>query len=172
MKLWPFGRKRPAAVRHEELPIPACLRPFLVPADGKCSMTEVAGSVRCTCGQDVFTAHRSVDCDCLYHLACHACGQDVLLFDAEQHGWDRLVCGEPVVDAQAGEHTEQCRKCGCGDFRADVWLEACDREEFLQNAPEGIAEGAWVNAFTYFAAHLTCTQCGCRVRSWADIETA
>ncbi|MBQ2953362.1 MAG: hypothetical protein IJE07_07370 [Clostridia bacterium] len=173
MKLWPFGSKKSnAPVTCGELPVPKCLKRYFVPELGKCSMAEITGDIRCTCGAMAFKARRSEDVGLRFSLTCSSCGEDILLFDAKQHGWDALVCGIVPDDEANDETSEQCAKCGHEEFRATVWIEACEREEFVEDIPEGLTEDDWVNAYGWFGAHLTCVQCGHRVRDWADVETA
>lgn len=173
MKFWPFGRKKTAvAVPCEELPIPTYLRRYLVPMQDKCSMDEITGDIRCTCGGAGFKARRSEDDGLLFSLTCSACGADILLFDAKQHGWDALVCGVVPDEVAAADITEQCTKCGHEEFRTTVWIEACQRGEFVEEVPADLKEDDWVNAYGWFGAHLTCVHCGHKVRDWADVETA
>lgn len=173
MQLWPFGKKETdAGVPHEELPVPTYLRKYFVPVQEKCSMSEVTGSICCTCGATVFKARRSEDYGCLFRLVCASCGQDILLFDAKQHGWDALVCGVVPEDDATDDCTEQCAKCGGEDFHVTVWIEACQKEEFTEDVPAGLTEDDWVNAYGWFGAHLTCAHCGHKERDWADVETA
>lgn len=171
MKFWPFRRKMPLPV-PADLPVPTHLRPFFVVRTDLGDASQLAGDIRCTCGCASFAAARSRDDDCLYHLTCDQCGQHVTLFDARVHGWDALVCHMPGEYLNRGEVTEQCRKCGGGRFSADVWIEPAQKEEFIACVEGELPDDEWVNAFTWFAAHLTCAKCGCRVRGWADIETA
>lgn len=173
MKLWPFNSKKSEVpVPCEELPIPTHLRQYFIPVQEKCSMTEVTGDIRCTCGGMSFKARRSGDYGCLFSLACTSCGKEILLFDSKQHGWDALVCGMISEDDATIDCTEQCAKCGCENFHTIVWIEACHREEFVEDVPDGLTEADWVNAFGWFGAHLTCANCGHRARDWADVETA
>lgn len=172
MRFWPFGKKKPAeAEKPVGLPIPTFVKLFLVPDMKKSGMENVYGSIRCTCGCTAFAAMHSRDDDRLYHLLCRDCGQDILLFDGQKHGWDALVCQMLMEDMQAGEDSERCAKCGCADFHADVWYEPTAREEF-DSCREDLPGEEWVNAFTWFGAGLTCCGCGHRIRSWADVETA
>lgn len=168
----PFGSKKDRVnIQSDELPVPTCLKPYFVPIAGKCSMTELSGGIRCSCGANSFRAIGSEEPGLRYRLCCTGCGQDVLLFDAWQHGWDALVCGVLPEDGAVPEHAESCGKCGGDAFRADVWIEPVEREEFVSDIPEGLTEADWVNAYTWFAATLTCARCGRRVRDWADVET-
>lgn len=175
MKFWPFGRKKAQALVADpctELPVPTHLKPFFVPMADKNNTTQITGSIRCTCGCEAFAAQRSVDNDCLFRLNCDACVQEVLLFDARRHGWDSVVCHEPVEAMQMGESTARCEKCGREHFGVTVWIEPTEKAEFVSCVEGELPDGEWVNAFTWFAAHLTCTHCGYRQRDWADVETA
>lgn len=173
MDICPIDRKKSvAAVPSDKLPIPTYLRPYFVPIQEKSSMAEVTGNIRCTCGGMTFKARRSEDYGCLFGLKCTSCGQDILLFDAKQHGWDALVCGMIPDDDATIDCTEKCAKCSCEDFYVTVRIEACQREEFIEDIPAGLTAGDWVNAYDWFGAHLTCAHCGHRERDWADVETA
>lgn len=171
MKFWPFKR-RETDPTPEELPVPAHLKPFFVVNGEQSNAEQLTGDIRCTCGCMTFVASRSRDDDCLYHLNCDRCGQDVQLFDARVHGWDAVVCHMPGVFMNKGDVAERCEKCGGDRFSAFVWIEPASKEEFIACVEGELPDGEWVNAFTWFAAHLTCTCCSHRVRGWADIETA
>lgn len=152
--------------------MPACLKKYYVPELSECSMTEIMGSICCSCGEKAFRALSSEEPGLRYSLKCLACGQDILLFDARRHGWDALVCGD-VPDGESGaDQAEACEKCGGDAFRAEVWIEHIAREEFVSDIPEGLTEDDWVNAHGWFGASLTCDRCGRQIRSWADVETA
>lgn len=173
MKFWPFGRKKlDTIVELGNLPIPTYLKKYYVPAPEKCSMTEIAGDICCTCGSMAFKARRSADYGRLFSLTCVACGEDILLFDAKQHDWDSIVCGVVPDDDAVADIIGQCAKCGHEDFRTTVWIEACQRDEFVEDVPAGLTEDDWVNAYGWLGAHLTCVHCGHKVRDWADVETA
>ena len=151
--------------------VPSYVEKYFVPQEMKRGEEGVGGSIRCTCGCTAFKAMHSVDDDRLFHLLCTHCGNDILLFDGAKHGWDALVCQMPMEDLQLGEASEQCAKCGCEDFCADVWYEPTEREEYDSCRGE-LPEEDWVNAFTWFSADLICSGCGRKIHSWADIETA
>ena len=170
MKLWPFGKKQ--AATHAELPVPTYLKPFLVPEPYKGETAQLAGEIRCTCGGVAFSAHRNIDDDNRFHGVCRNCDKDILLFDAHRHGWDALVCHVPAEDADAGESTETCPKCGSNSFAVTVWIEPTNVEEFVSCVEGELPDEEWVNAYFWFAAHLTCIGCGKKLRGWADIETA
>lgn len=175
MKLWPFGRRKEAAdsaTPATALPVPTHLQPFFVPHMKKRDQTQITGDVRCTCGGERFAAHRMKDSSQRYHLTCIACGKEVLLFDEKQHGWDTVVCHMNCGDDSEEEITERCGKCGGEGFGATVWVEPTEKEEFVACVEGELPDDEWVNAFTWFAAHLTCCSCGARIRGWADVETA
>lgn len=169
----PFGkREKETAVPCQNSPLPIYLKPFLVLDQAKCSMHELAADIRCTCGCMTFHAYQSEDIGFLFRLECSACGREFTLFDAQQHGWDAIVCGAAPEKTTATECKETCRKCGGEAFHTRVWIEPCQKEEYTEDVPEGRSEDEWVNAFTWFGAHLTCAGCGRRIRDWADVETA
>ena len=175
MRFWPFGKKKvqqPIEASCTELAVPNHLRPFFMQRTDKGNDTQITGDIRCTCGSASFAAKHSKDDDCIYRLNCADCGQDILLFDARVHGWDALVCHMPGEHLQQGEVTEQCEKCASRCFGATVWIEPTQKEEFISCVEGELPDEAWVNAFTWFAAHLTCVECGRKLHSWADIETA
>lgn len=171
MGFWNFGRKKPD-VRGAEMSVPTHLKPFFMADPSRRSEPQIAGSIRCICGCTSFAARCSRDDDCLYTLKCDQCGQDVLLFDARVHGWDALVCHMPGECLNLGEITEKCEKCGGERFTVEAWIEPAEKDEFISCVEGEFPDEAWVNAFTWFATHLTCTRCGCKVRGWADIECA
>lgn len=171
MKFWPFKRQIPDK-SSEESPVPTHLKPFFVVDRKKNDEDQLSGDIRCTCGCMAFTASRSRDDDCLYRLNCDRCGQDIQLFDARVQGWDAVVCHMPGELMDMGEVIEKCGKCGGDRFSAVVLIEPAQKEEFIACVEGERPDCEWVNAFTWFAAHLTCTCCGHRMRSWADIETA
>lgn len=173
MKLWPFGgKKSDNAVQSEILPVPTYLKSYFVPDQEKCNMAEVTGNIRCTCGGMIFKARRSEDYGCLFGLECASCGKEILLFDSKQHGWDALVCGVIPEDDASLDCAETCAKCSGEDFYVTVWIEACQKEEFIEDITEGLTEDDWVNAYDWFGAHLICAHCGHKERDWADVETA
>lgn len=171
MRFWPFGRKKADAACAER-PVPTYLKPFLDTEPYRDGQTQVTGTVRCKCGCTSFCACRNRDDDNRFHVICQQCSADILLFDMHQHGWDTVVCHEKVEDSGTGEITEHCRKCGADVFGVNVWIEHASAEEFVSCIEGELPDSEWVNAFTWFAAHLTCAKCGCKVRSWADIECA
>lgn len=172
MWLWPFGRKKKAVAAPDSPPVPTHLKPFIKLQPGKDGALQLTGSIRCTCGCIAFSAYRNQDDDSRFRLVCRNCDQDILLFDARQHGWDTVVCHVPVEDAQAGETAEVCPACGSNSFGVTVWIEPASREEFVSCVEGELPDEEWVNAFTWFAAHLTCVGCGKKQRDWADVETA
>lgn len=174
MKFWPFGRKQQkvAAAPCTELPVPTHLKPFFLQQSDDGNDAKVIGDIRCICGSKAFAAHHSKDDDCLYHLTCDDCRKDILLFDAQRHGWDTIVCHMPGENLHLGDVTAICEKCGSERFSVSVWIEPTEKGEFISCVEGELSEDEWVNAFTWFAAHLTCTNCGCKQRDWADIETA
>lgn len=175
MKFWPFGKKKEKASAAEscvELPVPTHLKPFFAPMPDKRNTTQITGDIRCTCGCVEFAAKHSKDDDCIYHLICDACGKDILLFDARVHGWDAAVCHMPGEYLRLEDVTVRCEKCGSERFNVTIWVEPTEKEEFISCVGGELPDSEWVNAFTWFAAHLTCVGCGCEQRDWADIETA
>ena len=175
MRFWPFGKKRveqPIEGAMAESAVPTHLQPFFMQRVDKGNDTQITGDIRCSCGSTSFAAMHSRDDDCVYRLICAGCGQDILLFDARTHGWDALVCHMPGEYLGQGEETEKCESCGGECFEVTVWIEPIEKAEFISCAEGELPEEAWVNAFTWFAAHLTCTRCGKQKRGWADIETA
>ena len=175
MKLWPFGKKKepvPMETPSNEPAVPTHLKPFFVQWADKGNDTQLTGDIRCSCGCEVFAARQSKDDNCLYHLTCDACRKDLLLFDARAHGWDAMVCKMPAEHLQRGDIAAKCEKCGSERFGVTVWIEPAEKAEFVACVEGELPDSDWVNAFTWFAAHLTCTGCGCRQRDWADIETA
>ena len=175
MKFWPFGRKNtttPVVAPCAELPVPTHLKAFFVPQPDKGNKTQITGEICCTCGCTMFAAHHSKDDDCIYHLTCADCRKNILLFDARLHGWDANVCHMPGEYLQMGEENAVCHKCGGEHFHVTVWIEPTEKAEFVSCVEGELPESEWVNAFTWFAAHLTCADCGCKQRDWADIETA
>ena len=175
MKFWPFGRKKmtaPVAAPCAELPVPTHLKAFFVPRSDKGNKTQITGEICCTCGCKEFSAHRQQDSNGYYHLTCGVCGKNIMLFDERQHGWDTLVCHMQYESCQTEAVAEKCDKCGCERFGATVWIEPAEKEEFVSCVEGELPDAEWVNAFTWFAAHLTCASCGSKQRDWADIETA
>lgn len=152
--------------------MPTHLKPFFVQQHGTGGEAQITGDIRCTCGCVTFGAKHSKDDDCIYHLICDHCKQDILLFDARVHGWDALVCHMPGEALQLGDVAARCEKCGSESFSTTVWIEPTDKAEFVSCVEGERSDSEWVNAFTWFAAHLTCAQCGHKMRDWADIETA
>ena len=171
MRFWPFGKKKATAPQAEP-PVPTHLKPFLDTVTYRDGQTQVTGTVRCACGSRCFSACRNRDDDNHFHVICRDCSDDILLFDMHRHGWDTLVCHVPVEDCGTGEVTECCPKCDGEAFRVEVWIEHADEAEFVACVEGELPDSEWVNAFTWFAAHLTCAKCGCKVRGWADIECA
>lgn len=151
---------------------PTYLRHSLVPDQAKCSQQEVTGDIHCTCGCTAFQAYQSEEIGFLFRLVCCGCGTEITLFDARQHGWDAIVCGAIPEEPVTADCKETCRKCGGEAFHTQVWVEPCQKEEYTEDVPDGRTEEEWVNAFTWFGAHLTCAGCGRRIRDWADAETA
>lgn len=171
MKFWPFKRRK-TDPHMQELPVPMHLKPFFVVNGDQGDAKQLTGDIRCACGCTTFTASHSRDDDCLYWLNCDGCGQEVQLFDARVHGWDAVVCHMPGEFMNLGDVAEKCEKCGGDRFGAAVWIEPANKEEFITCVEGELPDCEWVNAFTWFATHLTCTCCGHRMRGWADIETA
>ena len=175
MRLWPFGKKKEqmsVETPRAEPAVPTHLKPFFIQREDKRNDTQITGDIRCTCGCETFVAKQSKDDDCIYRLTCDACGTDILLFDARVHGWDAIVCKMPGEHLQLGDTTAKCEKCGGEHFHVTVWVEPTEKEEFISCTEGELPDSEWVNAFTWFAAHLTCAECGCKQRDWADIETA
>lgn len=173
MKLWPFSRKKNVQTEPScEIPIPSYLRPYWVTVEHKNDPQQITGNIRCACGCTAFRALRSNDDDRLWHAICRDCKNDILLFDVNQHGWDAIICGDRIDDMHAGESAAQCPKCSGDEFGVTVWVEPTDKQEFISCNENGLPESEWVNAYTWFAAHLTCVNCNHRLRDWADIETA
>ena len=175
MKFWPFGKKKvemPIPVPADEDAVPTYLKPYFVQRQEKHDATQITGDVCCTCGCTVFAARQSKDDDCVFRLTCVDCRREILLFDARVHGWDALVCHMPGEALQLGDVVARCEKCAGERFHATVWVEPADKAEFVSCVEGELPDSEWVNAFTWFAAHLTCAECGCKIRDWADIETA
>lgn len=173
MKLWPFGKKKTVpAAPAKELAVPTYLLPYWKTDATHGDAQQLAGTLQCKCGCQTFQSLSSNDDDRLYHAVCKECREDVLLFDANTCGWDALICGVQTEDAHAGETAAKCPKCGCEHFGVTVWVEPTDKQEFISCNDRGLPESEWVHAYTWFAAHLTCADCGHRLRDWADIETA
>lgn len=175
MKFWPFGKKKaqsPISVTAAEDAVPTHLKSYFVRWQEKREATQIIGDIRCTCGCMAFAASQSKDDDCVFRLTCNDCGQEILLFDARVHGWDALVCHMSGEFFQLGDVAARCEKCGSERFCATVLIEPTDKAEFVSCVAGELPDSEWVNAFTWFAAHLTCVECGCKMRDWADIETA
>ena len=175
MKFWPFGKKKTqqtVTAPCDNTVVPTHLKPYFVQRADKESKTHITGDIRCNCGCMVFAAHHSKDDDCIYRVTCADCQKEILLFDARRHGWDAIVCHMPGEYLQAGEENAVCPKCGGEHFHVTVWIEPTEKAEFVSCVEGELPESEWVNAFAWFAAHLTCDDCGCKQRDWADVETA
>lgn len=155
-----------------ELPIPTHLVKYFVPLGSENDAYFVAGQIQCSCGFEDFEVYESND-RAIVKLVCKQCGNEILLFDESQHGWNGYVCKEDELD-----HTEPFEKYYCADcqqdgFKVMVSISSQGREEFLaEGVPmdASFSEEDWVNAFESISATLLCTSCELQEEDWLEAE--
>ena len=157
-----------------EYPIPNHLKPYLVPdpREDNCEF-QVTGAIRCTCGCERFAVSESNEA-MIARLTCSDCGREILLFDADKHGWNGFVCHSEALDRTQPMWKAVCDECKGETFRVKVWIASQGREDFVSECVSHdptFREEDWVDAFEWIQASLECTQCGIEIDNWLDCET-
>lgn len=173
-------------------PIPRYLNDIVIPMHEYVEKDLLTGSLQCPCGEGEFQLlypgetikFQEKEWPCAIEIGghcffvikaiCNKCKTQHLLFDADFHGWDGVMCH----DAKKANLSRpplvpwQCVSCGDLSHKATIKIAFESKENFLEQARGEFAEDRWPDAFQWIWMSIVCTNCGLKTESWVDYETA
>jgi len=172
-------------------PIPSHLRSIFIPADERISEGLLIGIIQCPCGSNEFQLvypgqtiefqEKKLPCDieigghCYFviKLECCKCRAQHLLFDADFHGWDGVMCHDVEKASLPRPPLIQwrCLSCGALPHKVAVKIALESKENFVEQAGGEFADDRWPDAFQWIWITITCCNCGLETRDWVDYET-
>lgn len=156
-----------------DYPIPRHLQPFFTLTGDENSEYEVTGTIRCSCGGECFELWESND-RLLVKLVCRECGEEIILLDSGNHGWDGFVCKNDDLDRSLPFEKFDCPDCGQDGFRVLVRISSQGKQDFLEECvanDDSFTAEDWVDGFEWITISVSCTDCSFREEDWVDLET-
>lgn len=168
-------------------PIPTHLAGWLVSDPKRSDPKRLVGSLRCPCGghsfellyaaekvenseprikhlADAFLRTLEKDGNYFFRLSarCTECSRELVVFDADFHGWNGYVCGtdEQRSVPRPANAAWTCLHCGGAQHAISLMIDGEDRKTSLEEGEGVLTKDNWFNAFGWLTVDVTCTACG------------
>jgi len=161
------------------MPVPTHLQGIAVPAETTVDEAPLQAELRCGCGSQSFAflfpgqthvyAGRTIPCTAevdgryfyIVSARCSQCQAERVLLDADFHGWNGLICHDPVQAAAPRPPLTpwRCRNCGGTAHRGALCISGEGRDDFIEADTEFDTD-RWPDAFGWFSLSCSCLQCG------------
>jgi hypothetical protein len=173
------------------MPVPTHLKGCVIPDSSAIDEGPLAAKVQCSCGGKTFhllyigQTHeydgKPIPCVAeikgkfffLIKAKCASCAKEHVLLDKDFHGWNGLVCHDPLQAAQPRPPLVpwKCLECGGVQHKAHVQIQTEGKEDFISETDGEIDEDRWPDGFGWFTVSIECTKCGNKTREWVSYET-
>ena len=173
------------------MPVPSHLVGIAVPADTLLDEEPLRADLRCECGAGFFEflfpgqthlfAGRDIPCTAdvgghyffIVSSRCSECRRERVLLDVDFHGWDGIMCHDPVQAALPRPPliAWHCRNCGGTTHTGNVSVVGEGRDDFVRAMGSEMDADRWPDVFGWFTLSCTCRRCGLHSPDLIDCET-
>jgi hypothetical protein len=174
------------------MPAPVHLVHWLARVPSRCTGRKCFGHVQCPCGSRKIrlstsrignengkrfpeTAQLGNMFYSIITAVCAECGKDHVLFDANLHGWNAVVCREARSDTAVAANSPMigwtCDRCDAREHSASIELISEGRQDALDESGGALDESNWQEGFGCINISIACCHCGRKVQNWVSYET-
>lgn len=173
------------------LPIPNHLKNILVPKE-EIDEATLVGDLHCQCGSIEFQIlypdktvkfqEKDLPCDIeigghwffIIKAVCVKCMREYLLFDADFHGWDGVMCHDVKKANLPRPHlvTWKCLSCKNLKHKIEIKIDYETKENFIEQSRGEFGMDRWPDAFQWIYISIECVNCGFEINNWINYETA
>lgn len=173
------------------MPVPSHLVGIAVRPDTVVDEAALQADLMCGCGSQSFEflfpgqthlfAGRETPCSVeveghhffIVSSRCSECRLERVLLDVDFHGWDGVMCHDPVQAALPRPPLTawHCRNCGGTTHSGNVSVVGEGRDDFVRSKDSEMDADRWPDVFGWFTLGCTCLQCGEETPYLFDCET-
>jgi hypothetical protein len=105
---------------------------------------------------------------------CSNCKTQYLIFDADFHGWDGVMChnDQKANFPRPSLVPWKCLSCGNLSHKIEVKINFESKKDFIEQSGSEFELDKWPDAFQWIWISIICTNCGLETKDWVDYETA
>lgn len=162
------------------LPIPSHLKNYFIPIGNDNDEFSVKGIIKCSCNNEkdfdlLFFNGEAAENQffCVIKVRCNKCKSEILVFDADFHGWDGFVChDESEASLKRPElKTWKCLNCGHTNVKINLKINSQGKDDYIEEAGEEFNEDQWIEAFEWITIDVFCNNCQKEIKEWISYET-